>query len=1077
MGFKGSLDSINLADIFQNLAMNQQSGTLRVSDRDRAKSIYFQRGEVRYLAYGGRKSILLGEMLTGRAIATREQVNAALSEQKSSGRLLGEIIVTLGICTRDDVEDLVRFQIEEEIYDLFSWERAEFEFTEGPPPEGLFDPEQQATELAIDTSRLIMEAARRIDEWERIREVIPSMSEVFVATASPEFLPEGSSLAAQRILTFLDGTRTIDAVVEDSYFSRFEVAANLVAMIEAGQARPATVAELGPAAALCAEQGRPDRAVELMERALAQGHDDPALRLQLAEACIALEQNEKAAIHLNVLGDTRRAQGDIEGAVAAYERITEVLPRGVAAHEKLARLRTEQNDNEAALRHYSNLVQALMEGGRLDEAAARCREGLKLDQECTDLRSALAKVLLSSGDKDGAIDEFGRLAEVFARAGQVRPAAEVFRRILQIDPRDRHAKRRLNEVLAGTGVKRESHALRYSLIGLGLALLALVVYLAIHEMAVLTKYEEAEKDSQALEEQERFGDAREVWRELQKEWSVWMDFEAIAEQKITAIAKAERFRRKLLEEARRKAEMLAESLYEEALADEKTYKVEPCLAKVEEVLASEVTTEDLKEKAGELRRRVEEREQAISEYLAWHKKVVSQADVGSLRQERRRALEIHALAPGHPRLKDLKLPLLIETDPTGAEVFVDGASHGPAPVVCRYPPGKTPVVRAKMSGYVLEEDIDALDRVRVEVRLRRAVAWRYKSGAAVLSLTEGPEGMVLVANQDGALAALDPARTGDDPETRNAAWAFRTREFIGARSGVTVSGDTVYFGTDQLYAFDLASRQTRWTAKFGEKEEGGIPGPPALGTVKLLSNQEFVFGTYDDPRQGGTVWAVNSRDGSLLWQVWPSETRAGTRCGPVFVVREAGPQREERLYVPFKDGRVYELDVVKGGTRNEWRLRASSSFVSSMVFEGGLAWLVSGDGLFGLDLMPPSMPPRTFDSGGAVTTDLTVVDGIGYFGDKRGRLHAVVLPAPKRVWSAFAGEGAAATAPAVGEKCVYFGTSKGWVYAVDRKKGTLVWKYAVPSGEEVSSVYLAGRFLLAGSRDGTVYAFDEEAAQ
>ncbi len=42
MGFKGSLESINLADIFQNLAMNRQSGTLRVEDasRGRIKSIY-----------------------------------------------------------------------------------------------------------------------------------------------------------------------------------------------------------------------------------------------------------------------------------------------------------------------------------------------------------------------------------------------------------------------------------------------------------------------------------------------------------------------------------------------------------------------------------------------------------------------------------------------------------------------------------------------------------------------------------------------------------------------------------------------------------------------------------------------------------------------------------------------------------------------------------------------------------------------------------------------------------------------------------------------------------------------------
>ena len=112
-----------------------------------------------------------------------------------------------------------------------------------------------------------------------------------------------------------------------------------------------------------------------------------------------------------------------------------------------------------------------------------------------------------------------------------------------------------------------------------------------------------------------------------------------------------------------------------------------------------------------------------------------------------------------------------------------------------------------------------------------------------------------------------------------------------------------------------------------------------------------------------------------------------------------------------------------------------------------------------------------------MSTDLPVADGIGYFGDKRGRLHAVVLRTPKRAWSPFAGEGTATTAPAVGKRRVYFGTSKGWVYAVDREKGTLVWKYAVPSGEEVSSVYLAGHFLLAGSRDGIVYAFDEKAAR
>ncbi len=50
MGFKGTLDSINLADIFQNLAMNQQTGTLRVQNRNEFKCIYFDRGGIRYLS-------------------------------------------------------------------------------------------------------------------------------------------------------------------------------------------------------------------------------------------------------------------------------------------------------------------------------------------------------------------------------------------------------------------------------------------------------------------------------------------------------------------------------------------------------------------------------------------------------------------------------------------------------------------------------------------------------------------------------------------------------------------------------------------------------------------------------------------------------------------------------------------------------------------------------------------------------------------------------------------------------------------------------------------------------------------
>jgi outer membrane protein assembly factor BamB len=258
----------------------------------------------------------------------------------------------------------------------------------------------------------------------------------------------------------------------------------------------------------------------------------------------------------------------------------------------------------------------------------------------------------------------------------------------------------------------------------------------------------------------------------------------------------------------------------------------------------------------------------------------------------------------------------------------------------------------------------------------------------------------------------------------------------------------------------------------GKEGKGRIPAPPAVGVVKLLNNQEFVFGTYDDAREGGTVWAVNSATGALLWPApaQPSETRAGTRSRPLFL--------NERLYVPFMDGRVYELDVVTGHTKRKWFAGAASSFISSIVLEGGLAWLVSGDGhLYGFDLgesRSRRRQARTFDAGRAATTDLTVAGGVAYFGDERGRLHAVELGRLTRPWQPVTGEGKVIAKPAVSDRRVYFGTSEGWVYAVDREGGTLVWKYRVGEEVEVSCVYLTGRYLLAGARDGIVYAFDEE---
>ena len=60
------------------------------------------------------------------------------------------------------------------------WSNATFEFVETPPEEGLFDDIRDAQYEPIEVAHMIMEAAHRIDEWDRMLQNISGMQEVMV---------------------------------------------------------------------------------------------------------------------------------------------------------------------------------------------------------------------------------------------------------------------------------------------------------------------------------------------------------------------------------------------------------------------------------------------------------------------------------------------------------------------------------------------------------------------------------------------------------------------------------------------------------------------------------------------------------------------------------------------------------------------------------------------------------------------------------------------------------------------------------------------------------------------------------
>jgi tetratricopeptide (TPR) repeat protein len=241
MAIKGSLREASLPDVLQLLAMGQKTGCLSVTDRSSFGYIYFDRGRISYASIVNRRD-RLGDMLVKARIIEPEQLERAIQAQANEQRdkRLGEILVQQGAISRDDLHHYVRVQIEEAVYFLFTWTQGTFSF------EADVRPEENEVLVTINPESLLLEGARRVDEWSLIDKKVPSFDIIFgldrerLDASAAQLTP-----VQERLLPLIDGRRDVTALVEASGIGEFEVGKALYGLATAaflhrvGKSRPA----------------------------------------------------------------------------------------------------------------------------------------------------------------------------------------------------------------------------------------------------------------------------------------------------------------------------------------------------------------------------------------------------------------------------------------------------------------------------------------------------------------------------------------------------------------------------------------------------------------------------------------------------------------------------------------------------------------------------------------------------------------------------------------------------------------------------------------------------------------------
>ncbi|MEP7085721.1 MAG: DUF4388 domain-containing protein, partial [Gemmatimonadota bacterium] len=341
MAIEGPLRELGIHDVFQLLDLSRKTGALTVTSvlRDNQGTVYFDHGAVVFAAIRSNPHPL-GELLLRAGKITEADLARARDAQRSlqSRRKLGELLVESGSLTRKELERHVRFQVEEVVFELMSWREGFFSFEE----QEISDAPAEAN-IRISTESLLMEAARRIDEWSRIEGKVAHLGVIPVLAPVADDHPGFLDLRPREweVLAEIDGSRDLRAIATLLAQSEFDVARVAYGLLSTG------IVELRDG-------------VHPSEVPSDATPSSPTTVMPLEAAAVALHS------------------GEVHVALAICERITTDTPELAEGHLLLARV--------------------LNRLGRQDDAARAVARGIEADPLNSDLHAESGYCAAWAGD-------------------------------------------------------------------------------------------------------------------------------------------------------------------------------------------------------------------------------------------------------------------------------------------------------------------------------------------------------------------------------------------------------------------------------------------------------------------------------------------------------------------------------------------------------------------------------------------------------------------------------------------------------------------------------------------------------
>jgi tetratricopeptide (TPR) repeat protein len=461
---KQGTDTLRVFDfglLFQALAQSLKVGVLKVSSRHGEKYLHFSRGKLKAI-YTKRSKIRIGRILYNMRVLDHADLQQVLVD-KEAGRVslpVGEELVVRGLVTEEDLAEAVRYQMTEEILEIFYWQEYSYEFFGGPVDKTIRQLVKDYTRVGgdQDVHELLLNVSRIIDEIGKFNQVTPSLRDVYELTVDPEthLASVGRPPELVELLRLIDGCRDLREILKEIRLNRFEALELLFSLRTGGIIRPKNSFELLMLAENKQRTLPPERLARLYERVRELGVEGFDVTERLAQVYDALGDAARAAALFVENARRVMAAGDHDAAGRSAKRAVELFPGNAEFRGLLIEILLSEGDREAAVRELSALAMIFSAREDIESELSTLVRADGLNPSDEDLLVRTARAAAKLGRMRAAGNAFVRLGDLCARTGATERALGHLREAVRACPGSGRFRWRLVLDLARSGRRAEA---------------------------------------------------------------------------------------------------------------------------------------------------------------------------------------------------------------------------------------------------------------------------------------------------------------------------------------------------------------------------------------------------------------------------------------------------------------------------------------------------------------------------------------------------------------------------------------------------------------------------------------------